>query len=108
MGEKIKNIILGVLSALAKIPDFLLPSAWKGWRTIIFNTLSGIILALLAFDVQGFAEGVCNIISVIVHTWNAEYFCNTQGVVTTWSSITVFLNVLLRTITDTPVAKSSK
>lgn len=103
--DKVQNIILSVLSAIAKIPEFLLPTKWKGWRTIAFNALSGVILALLAFDVQGSAEAVCNLIEAIVHTWNGEYLCNPTGVITGWASVTVVLNAALRTITDTAVGK---
>lgn len=95
--EKIGEVVRIILS----LPNFIIPKniqdAIKGWRTVVINIIIGLLTALEGIDVIPLFESIC----AAVEMFGAE--CSIEGAAGVWAMIISTLNLLLRSITDTPV-----
>jgi hypothetical protein len=93
--KKILLIIPAILGFIGKIPVFLLPPQWKGYRTIIINTFAAIALFLQSIDIINISESICNLFN-----------CDPLLIQSLFGLLLAAVNIDLRSKTDTEVTKS--
>lgn len=100
--EKLFKIIETIIGVLKFIPDFLLPRALKGWRTIVFNAVAGLLAILETLDVVEIVDKTCQFLNQF-----GVDGCTSEGVGAVYTSIIALMNVILRASTDTKVGKKA-
>lgn len=103
--RRIGNGILGILKAIARIPDYLIPKALRGWRVIIIN-FSVIVLAILqSIDASEFFTKGCEFIVNLGALVGQEWACGAESAVLVWATVIAFINAVMRTISTGKVGE---
>lgn len=93
--------IIKALKAIAGAIGWLVPSAVlekiKGWRTMILNFFAILVGILAGFDIIPLGTAICDILNGL------HIACSPADIAAAWGVFIAFLNMVVRTITDTPI-----
>lgn len=103
MLQKTLDTIIAVLKFVGGIPSSIFPDRLKGFRTVIFNLLTALLVITESLDWSSFAQGACDLILWATSLAGIPWECSADGVGAAYVVVVGFLNMALRAVTDSPL-----
>ncbi len=100
--------ILKFLQAIGRIPDYLIPKALRGWRTIVLNFAVIVLAILQSIDASSFFTNGCEFIVSVGNLIGFDWACSPEAAVLVWATVIAFINAVMRTISTGSVGEADE